>query len=388
MSRSAFSIEKALRIYAENSQTSFVDVLFGAGAPVGTSGETADAPIGSIFLSTSGSLYQKIADTDSAVDWQLNGATSAVIGTWRPESVVAVTSDTQGAGTRDVVASPFSDDNGTTLAPADFVVGKYVISGSASTPVLLEITAVSGDDVTFALASSALVEDDTFVVKNYLPDVDGQENSAIVNYNGSIIIKLADVDWSIATGINLSGGYTAGAGVVAGGDSVELAIQKLDGNVQEIDENVDDLIALSGVPENSQDFGFFDGDILADEQTAKQLFQRIEDLLGQIRGIVYTGITGTTTVDQVPHATVQACKWLVTVFEEATPANKQAFEVYALTNGSTVDDTAYAKLKVGSNFNLTISVAIVGAFMNLNVASTTAGVTATVRRIEVVQSIL
>jgi hypothetical protein len=429
MSRVLYGIEKGLRLYAENSQTDFVDLLFGSSAPLGTSGDTAEASIGSIYLRTDGSLYQKIADTDSALDWQLNGATSASIGTWRPESLVLVTNETQGAGTRDMVASPFSDDNGTPVPIGEYVVGKYIISDADGSPLLLEITAVSGDDVTYAVASPALSADDTFVVRNYLPDADGLENNAIVNYNGSIMLKIADIDWNFANGIQMAAGYTAQNGNISNADSVNSAIEKLDGNQQdlitlsgvaqgEVDlgafsgdiiaddqtvkaalqdletelvdtrDNVDDLITLSGVAENSTDFGTFTGNSLADAQTAKQLFQRIEVLLEQMRGVQVAGITTITTVDSVPHADVKACKWLVEVFEVATPANRQAIEVYALTNGTLIDDTQYAKLKVGSNFNLSLSVDVSGADMRLRAASTSAGVTVTARRIEVVQSVL
>jgi hypothetical protein len=122
--------------------------------------------------------------------------------------------------------------------------------------------------------------------------------------------------------------------------------------------------------------------------TVKALFQRIGDLLMQLRGVQVTTITTAATVDSVPHATVKAVKWLVYLFEEATPANAQALEVFATTNGTNVDDTQYAKIKVGANFNYTVTVDISGADMRLRIASTTAGVTATVRRIEVVKTVL
>jgi hypothetical protein len=513
-------------------------------------------------------------------DWELNSATAAVIGTWRPEAVVLVTDAVQGAGTRDVVANPFSDDEGTKVPIGDYEIGKYIISDADGTPVLLEITAVSGDDVTFAVASNPLAQSDSFVVQHYLPDSpDGQEKEAIAIYNGSVMVKISDIDWNFADGINMAAGYTAQNGSISSSDTVNSAIEKLDGNqqdlislsgvaqgeidlgaftgsvipddqtikqalqaletetedkadrdlgnltsptainqdllplspnafdlgastnrwqdayfgtananavetpqitsanalviqtdngnvevysesetldlksynqviapslrlydadesasvgikapdilagnyqltlpaddgdpgyglstdgsgvlswvefalksqVDEIDQNVDDLISLSGVAENSVNFGSFTGVSLADNQNAKQLFQRIEDLLEQMRGVQATGITTAATVDSVPHASVKSAKWLLEVFEEATPANRQAMEVFAATDGSAVDSTIYAKLKTGSNFNLTISVDISGADMRLRAASTTAGVTVTARRIEVVKSVL
>ena len=381
MSRDLFRVEKGIRIDGENVDVG-VDILFGAGAPLGTSGETDDAGIGSIYMRTSdGTLFQKQTDTSSAGDWILNGGATATIGKWRPETVSVVTNDTQGAGVRDVVVSPFSDDDGTTLVPGDFVVGEYIISDADGSPALLEITNVSGDDVTFAAAGTALATEDTFVAKFYLPDPDGGENRAIVNYNGSVVVKLADIDWQFATGINLSGGYTPANGTVTSSDTVESAIEKLDGNQQ-------DIQSASGLAQGDVNYGTFTGDSLADSQTSKQLFQRIETLLEQMRGVQVTGVTTAATIDSVPVASVNTVKWLVEAFEEATPANKKAWEVYAMGDASDQDDSVYAKLSIGSNFNATLTVDHSAGQLRLRGASSTAGVTFTARRIEVVESVL
>lgn len=523
MSRQFFGIEKGLDIYAENGGLQ-VRLLSGTAAPTGT-GDQSDAPIGSLYIrSGTGELYQKILNNGNSGDWELNGASQAAVGNWRGESLLLVTDEVQGAGTRDVVASPFVDDDGAAVPLGDYQVGGHIISDADGTPALLEITNVSGNNVTFAVASPALAQSDTFVTEYYLPDSpDAQEGYAVVVYNGSVMVKIADINWNLADGINMAAGYAAQNGSITSADTVNSAIEKLDGNQQDLTsavgvaqgdtdigtftgdiisdnttvvgalqeletelvdtrDNVDDLITLSGVAENSTDLGTFSGDIitdnttiagalqdletelvdtrdntddlitlsgvaendtdlgtftgglipdgqtvkqalqvletqaedsisdiqdirsaigigdnetdlglltstvLADNQTAKQLFQRISDLLEQMRGVEVTGITTITTVDEVPHATVSAVKWLVEAFEEATPANRKSMEVYALTNGTAVDDTQYAKLDVGANFNLSVSVEIIGADMSLRVASTTAGVTVRAKKIEVVKS--
>lgn len=494
MSRTLFGIEKALRIYAENSQSTFIDILFGSSAPGGDTGVQDAAPLGSLYIRQNGSsstLYQKVASSNNAADWQENGSSSAAVGSWRGEKVVAVTDDTVTAGSpRNLVTTPFSDDEGTTLAAADFQVGQFIIADADGTPVLLEVTNVSAPSVTFStpVSAPALSADDTFVVRNYLPDTpSGQEGQAIVNYNGSVIVKISDIDWNFADGINMASSYGAVWGDVSAADTVQSAIEKLDGVndqqdlllgtsqgdvdlgsfsgatipanstvkdalqsletayeetdanvddlitlsgvaensvdlgsftdgiisasntvkgalqelesfaaaealvVDEIDQNVDDLITLSGVAENSTNLGAFTGFgaiLLTATETVKSAFQKVLDFLGGLRVVEVTNITTATAVDQVPVASVKACKWLVSVFEEATPANIQSFEVYALNNGTLVDDTQFAKLRLGANFNLTVSVDISGGNMRLLVASTTAGVTATARRIEVVQSVL
>lgn len=383
MSRNFFGVEKGIDNYGENGAL-LVRFLFGTAVPDGLL-DQADAPIGSIyFRSGSNGIYEKVLNNGNAADWELNGAAAASIGKWREEKVTCVTNDTLALGTRDLVASPFADDNAPLLVAADFTVGDYIIADADGTPVLRQVSAISGDSITVIAAVNALVAEDTFVVTRYLPDPAGGENRAIVNYNGSVIVKISDIDWSLATGINLSGSYVAAAGNTVAGDTVEVAIAKIDGNV-------DALNTLSGVAQGATDLGSWTSPVdllFAATATIKATFQRIGDLLMQLRGVQVTGITTSTAVDTVPHATVKAVKWFVTAFEEATPNNRQAFEVYALNNGSAVDDNLVSKLKVGSSFNLTTNVDISGANMRLMIASTTAGVTVTARRIEVVKSVL
>lgn len=384
MARKLFGVEKGVRLFGENADVG-IDILFGTAAPGGDTGDQDNAPLGSLYVRKNGAtstLYQKIGTANSTADWLENGSSSAVIGNWRPERIRAVTNDAVSVGVRDLTASPFSDDDSPLLTAADFVVGDYIISDADGTPALLEVTAVSSPNVTFAAAATPLASNDTFVAINYLPDTPGdQEGRAIVNYNGSVMVKIGDIDWDFATGINLSGSYAAANGSISSADSVESAIEKLDGNQQ-------DIQSASGLSQGDVNYGTFTGLSLADNQTSKQLFQRIETLLEQMRGVQVAAITTAATVDSVPHASVKACKWLVEAFEDATPANRIAVEIFALNDGTNVDDSVYSKQKLGSNFDLTLSVDISGADMRLRAASSTAGVTVTARRIEVVKSVL
>ena len=388
MARVLHGIEKGIRIYGENSDTLLIDILFGTAAPGGDTGDQDAAPLGSLYLRQNGassSLYQKIGTANTTADWLLNGSSTAVVGKWRTERIIAVTNDTVAVGVRDLVASPFADDQAPLLVPGDLTVGDFVIADADGTPVLREITAISGDDVTFAAAASPLVAEDTFVAVNYLPDSPAnQENRAIVNYNGSVIVKLADVDWSIATGINLSSGYVAASGNVAANDTVEAAIAKLDG----VNDNQD---TLSGVAQGSTNLGSWTSPVdllFSATSTVKALFQRIGVLLMQLRGVQTASFTTAITADSVPVASVLAVKWLVYAYVTGTPANAQAFEVYGMTNGTLVDDTVSSILKVGSSFNLSREVDISGGDMRLRLSTSGSAVTAIIRRIEVVKTVL
>lgn len=485
MAREFFGIEKGIRLYQENSDNNII-ILTGDGTP-DTSSDFTSADIGSLYIRRgTGELYQKTANTGSAGDWELNSG--AVVGTWRGEKVRAVTNDTVTAGVaRNLTTNPFSDDEGTQLTAADFALGEYLIADADGTAVLLVVTDVSAPNVTFSsvAAELALTENDTFLTANYLPDSAGdQEGQAIVTYNGSTMVKVGDVDWNFADGINLAAGYTAGSGDVTSSDTVQTALQKVDGNndaqdsvlgtaqgatdlgtfsgttisdntdvknalqevetaYEETDQNVDDLITLSGVPENSTDLGTFPGAVISDNttiknalteleakdeaqdviiaeidqnvddlitlsgvaenstnlgaftgfgsilftatETIKTALQKVADFLGNLRSVETTGVTTQVAVDSVPVATIGACKWFVLAFEEATPANREAVEIYALNDGTNADFNEVGKLKLGStggNF-INLDVDVSGGNMRLLADSNTAGLTVRVRRIAV-----
>ena len=390
MSRDLFTVEKGLRLLKENADHgsgNSVDHLFGAGVPVGTTGETADAKVGSLYSNTTdGSQWKKIADTSSASDWSELGNVNLSNLSWRSERVVAATEQTLSAGNTDPTTW---SDNEQGLDDTAFVVGDFVLGDVDGSPALFEVTALPGSpNITLAAATQALANNDTFVVQNYLPDSPAaQEQQAIVHFPSAsaAAIKLGDVNWDVATGINLSGSYTPGSGNVTSADTVESAIEKLDGN----NDAQDSALGLS---QGDTNFGSFTAPaslLLAASQSAKQLFQRLGDLLAQLRGVEATAITTAVTVDSVPVASVYAVKWLIVATEDATPANKKAAEIYALNDGaSNADDTVYARLRVGANFNVQVTVDVSGGDMRLRVASSSAGISVRARRIEVVKSVL
>lgn len=390
MTRTLFAAEKGLRIYDENSSANYADILQGAGAPPGTTGDSDAAPIGSIWLDrTNGVIYTKKTDTSSASDWQSSGDVSIDELSWRNETVRAATNDSVAPGSG---IDPTSwTDNQSGEDATNWNVGDHVIVDVDGTPVLLEMTAkVSGTSITLAAASQAIADNDTFVVQSYLPDSPAsQEEQAIIHFPDASAagIKISDFNWSLADGISTTSGWdpdTDGAGAPAAQETLETTTEK-------IEKGVRDLVTLSGVARNSTVLGAFTSPaslLFAATYTIKSAFQRIGDLLAQLRGVQVIGITTSTVVDSVPHASVKCVKWIVEAVEDATPANRKAGEVLALTDGTSVDETKYAILKLGANFNLSYSVAINGANLELSAASTTAGVTVTARRIEVVKNVL
>jgi hypothetical protein len=314
MGRVNFSVEKGFDIYDVNGDLR-VSILQGTSVPDGVSGDQASAPIGSLYIrSGTGELYQKIANAGAPSDYEINGAAASSIGNWRPERVDALTNATLSAGAQD--PSAWADNDGGCVA-ADFTVGHYVVGDADGTVTFWEVTNVAAPNITLAAAATPLATDDMVAVKCYLPDPAGQENQAIATYDGSVMVKVADVDFGSATAINLVAPYTPASGDIAAGESVQSAIQKLDGNnddqdtllgtaqgdtdlgtftgvtipdsstvkgalqsietaYEETDANVDDLITLSGQPENSTDLGTFTGVTIPDSSSIKGGLQSIE----------------------------------------------------------------------------------------------------------------
>jgi hypothetical protein len=271
MAREYFEIEKGLRITDENSDSG-VEILQGDGVPVGTSGDTADAGIGALYSDrTNGRLYQKRTSTNSAGDWlEIANTTSLIDPSWRNEKVIVATGEALSVGTRNLTTTPFTDDDTPFLVAGDFTVGQYVIGGVGGTPVLYEVTTVSSPNITLALASEVLADSDVFVVRNYLPDSpDGQEKQAIVTYQDTNIVKIADFNFAIADGIGLTSGYASTNGAITNADTVDSAIRKLDGNQQDIQTTL-------GVAQGDVDLGTFTGNVIPDNSTIKNALQSLE----------------------------------------------------------------------------------------------------------------
>lgn len=372
MGQSLHGIEKGIAFYDENGDDVASVELFGVGAP-GTTTEQDNAPIGSLYRDNdsggSGHLYRKKSAGAGASTWERFATNSDLLAIkFRSERVKVVTGDVAPSegGTIDLGTSPFGDDEGTTLAGADFAVNDFIIFGSGGTPVLGQVSNIAGDVLTITyLGFDALAEDDKFTASHYLPDSpDDQEGSALVLYNGTDIVKIGDIDWNFATGIGLAAPYVPGFGDITDADTVQSAIQKLDGNTDQI------LLAL-GLSQGAANFGTFSGNILSDNSSAKTLFQEIETYLEGLASPVETsqdGVTSAVTLDSVPVDSIAACKWLIYARLVSSPDNVKALELYALNDGvvggadaTDTDSTKYSRIKIGSNFNLQVSADVSGS---------------------------
>lgn len=293
----------------------------------------------------------------AALDTQVFANTEAIAAlttsiTWR-DTTYAVTVDSYTEG--QAKPTTFSDDEkvGGIGAPAD---GDFLISSTDNKVYKV----VAGN-----LITQPTLDGYTYMVKHTLTNTPvSQENQSVWTINSGIFVKLADVNWQLASGINLTAGYTAAtapAARPAGNDTVEAAISKLDGRVGAT------VVAgnfISAAVSTNANIQAIDTALIALPTRAK------------LASAVHTNVV----VDSVPIGTIETVKWLVSA---KAGASRYSCEILATNNGvsnGVTDFTEYAQLFVKPKIaGLVFDVVTTGTNMELVVTSTAACTVGTVR---------
>jgi len=234
---------------------------------------------------------------------------------------------------------PFDDDDSAGLVLGSFADGDYVLYRDTSgTDRIYQIYDDAGTlKVTQdAGVVDALASGDTFIVSFDLADFNNSENSALYTYNGTDLVKIGDVDWALATGINLSAGFVTGGtnGTPAANDTVEEAIRKLTNNQL-------DLTTLTGVSQGDVDLGTFTGNIISDNNDIKGALQELETAIeaGETPVTTTTGIGGTLTdIDSVLVDEVDYAVWHVYAEGITDRSKKYAARISAIHDGTPTAD--------------------------------------------------
>jgi hypothetical protein len=324
---------------------------------------------------------------------------------WR-EKVIAITEDgdlqsaTEGATLSTLL--PFSDDEGTQMVIGDFSADDFILSRNTSgTDRLWQVYDDTGTLKITLIGFNAIVDYDTFIVKNDLVDSPAsQENAAIYHYNGTDLVKIADVDWSLASGIDIDSGYAAVNGTVDNTDTVLSAIQKLAGNqlditsltgvsqgavdlgtfsgtiipdssaikpaLQALETDVEAIQTLTGVSAEATDLGTFTGDTITDNTVVTTALQDLEVAHEKARlALTETAVTTERVIDSVVVDDVRMVTWRVVCHDDSNNKVK-AFTVNAIHDGdSTTDagliDKDITNLRIGTNITgLTLDVDLDG----------------------------
>jgi hypothetical protein len=331
----------------------------------------------------------------SLLDGQVNQNTSDIsalqAGFKWIQKVKVVTGDDISA--KSGTAVTFSDNDGAaiTLSAGDRIASV----NPASDDLIYIVQAGAWTTVTPAT-------NDQFFVDHNLPNPVNEEGVAAYKYDGTTMVEVAAFDFEAADSINIAAGYSAASGDVIAGDTVQEAVQKVDGNVDAVNTSL-------GTSQGATNLGTFTGTIISDNTSVKSALQELESEIGDAvtpdsiisdqavnlniealsaaiqEGrveITVNGITSTTGVDSVSVDAYHAVEWDIIAYEAANPSNKEWLKVSALHNGTTAADATTVdwdrkRRKIGAQItgydvDVTLSGTTTSQVMNLEVTSTDA----------------
>ena len=170
------------------------------------------------------------------------------------------------------------DGNVVSLSGTQTVTGNKTYSGTSDFTGPLRI-----DSVTVTATAAELNKLDgatiTTAELNYLAGVSSNIQAQLNANDGDITDIRAAI--GIADGATDLGNF-AGSTIADGAttkealEDLEAAVESNDADITELDANQSDLIALSGVAENAQDLGDFDGVTISANRNIKQALQELE----------------------------------------------------------------------------------------------------------------
>ncbi len=406
MSLDLFRLAGGIDIQSDDLSSN-VNILQGSGVPGGTT-ETNAAPIGSIWLRTDASgnqlqQYSKFTTVNgNSSDWTVlvdkSYVDNAIIGlSWREpvkvQDLVATTLPTGTAG------NPITVD-GVSVADG----GRVLFSSLSTLPnvyIYNQTTGVFAQDANLATAGDALfVTEGTSLGQRWTYNGTAwvlfgtQTDVTEINYINTFIGKpsIGSVTPTYASN-NL---IVDGQSLTATTDAIDLALGS--GTVTSsliLTSNLafagttgagGTLTVTAALNELNVAIGAFsaitnrDGNYPITTATttvtgALNLLNNAVEVLNVNNLSTSVSISTTpgtyTTIDSIPVADVDQIKWLVEVRNTATPGNRRAAEVHAITDGSVVDFTRYAELKLGAAIaGYGVQVVIVGANVVLQTKAT------------------
>jgi hypothetical protein len=170
------------------------------------------------------------------------------------------------------------DGNVVSLSGTQTVTGNKTYSGISDFTGPLRI-----DSVTVTATAAELNKLDgatiTTTELNYLAGVSSNIQAQISANDSDISDILASVgivDGDTNLGTFAGSTITDGATVKGALEDLEAAVESNDTDIAELDANQSDLIALSGVAENAQNLGDFDGVTISANRNIKQALQELE----------------------------------------------------------------------------------------------------------------
>ena len=385
MALDLFRIIKGLDIQSDDLSQS-ANILIGTGAPGGDTGAQDAATIGSIYLRTDVDtdglqLYWKQGTANTAADWK-QGTDKAYVDavaqglSWREpvlvrdNTVYATIAAAQTAANVADTVGGVTIQAGNRLLFSNLTTGNdnvYVVSGSTGAWTFTEDTNLATD------GDAVLVQRGTHAEQQWVFD-----GTTWIQFGSDLSTEIAYLRAFV--------GKTAAGNEMPTYSSTNVVTQagSLESAVGEVD-------AAFGNGEITNDGGT---NVLTDDMswgaagtlTVTGALNQLNDAVSPLvqESLETTGAqtaTVLTTIDTIAVADATQVKWMVQVRTTGTPANRRAVEIHAITDGTNVDHTEYAIVKLGANIaGLDFNVAISGANLILTVNSTP-GVDYVVQRI-------
>lgn len=398
MALDLFRVIKGMDIQLDDLSRN-ANVLIGDGLPGGDGDIQDSAPIGSIYLRTDTEtdglqLYWKFTTiNNSSADWKTAAdkeyIDAVVTGlSWREP--VRVKDDTVYANSAAFPTGGVID--GISLNPGDRVLFSNVTDPSSENVWFWDGAAWSEDANQETDGDAVLVQEGSNADQQWVYNgtdwvlFGAANNNAELGYIRDFIGK---------TGPGAETPTYSSTDIVTSGDTLETAIGDLDAAIGDqqytndfnVNDNEDVTTSIDNLDGAIGDLGNYteenvvtNGDSIGD--TINNIDIAIGDLQDQDREISGSQPAATlTTMDTLAVSEATEAKWLVQVRSTSTPANRRAVEIHALTDGTSIDHTEYAVLRLGGAIpGLDANVAISGTDMILTVNST-GGVDYVVKRL-------
>ena len=355
-----------------------------------------------------------ISDLDARAKVNADQIATLVSGANPQGFAMAITGDTTNFGT--AVAGPVA----AAVQPSD--ANQTITPANGDILFCVDGTRWDFDGTNYVKNTTNLVSvKDLWAIKYDLPDVAGQELTALYIYTATGFVKFGEVSNDIATAIGLGGSYAASAGIVSSSDTVQTALQKLDGNIgtriisspkvvtsgESASDQIADLDAAIGARTYTNDFEVADNESIAasidkldtaiGDRSAYASVPRIisnnDSLavaigkLDQAAGFAVdeTSDTGALTASQERLNVNNAIgiKWYITVIETPVTGRGAVYcsEIIAIYQGAGSDDTyidstEYGIVQLGAfDSGPTITLGYSGTSVNIAVSASKAGST-------------
>ena len=404
MSLDLFRIIEGLNIELDDLSTN-ASVLIGTGLPGGDASEQDAAGIGSLYLRTDAEannlqLYYKWTTANSsAADWKVVADKDYVDAvaqglSWREPALVRDNTTYANIAAAETAANVADTVDGITIAVDDRILftdlttgneNVYIVSGGTGAWTFTEDTnaATDGDSLLIQQGTDA---DTQWVYDGTTWIQFGSDPSAELGFIRAFIGK---------TGPGSELPTYSSTDVITQSSNLETAIGDLDnamgdGEITNDGGNYalsDDMSwgvagtlevsdALDQLNEAVGDRSYTNDNVVTDGETVASSIDALDTAIGNLQAQELE-ISGTqaatvlTTMDTIAVADATQVKWLVQVRATGTPANRRAIEIHAMTDGTAVDHTEYAVLKLGAAIpGLDFDVAISGTDIILTVNST------------------